>query len=214
MTSPPKKKKSQRDICALPESHAVGSGLSLAQASAARTWPSLILWLLQGFFGGRGESVAAIPSSPTVYSTCPYINSLCTRCCSLWDVLDSSASLVGFESICAYEDNGNFQGRCEVTGYPAFVKLSRGERELFPCLFELEVGWERSGRRQTCRKANVSWGGAQCKRGIFFPLRFELDSIPKVLEHMYLTEQPTTVEFRLLCLFFIMCSCLGLDLHL
>lgn len=49
---------------------------------------------------------------------------------------------------------------------------------------------------------------------VFFPLRFELDSIPKVLERVCLTEQPAAVEFRLVCLSFIMCSCLGLELHL
>lgn len=96
------------------------------------------------------------PAHPQSRSTCPYINSLCTRCCSVWDVLDSSVSLGGFENIRAYGDNDNFQGPCEVTGSRAFVKLSSGEQELFCCLFELEVGWEPSGRRQTCRKANMS----------------------------------------------------------
>lgn len=60
----------------------------------------------------------------------------------------------------------------------------------------------------------MSWLVLSERAEWFYSLRFELDSIPKVLERVCLTEQPTTVEFRLVCLSFTMCSCLGLELHL
>lgn len=78
----------------------------------------------------------------------------------------------------AYEDNGSSQGGCEVTGYPASAR-TWSHPELICCLFEVEVGWERSGRSQTCTKADMSWLALSERQDFFFSsLRSELDFIP------------------------------------
>ena len=83
-------------LCTLPKSHAGGGGLPS---------PSPVLCRLSSCGYEKDFSEATVnvlrqsPAHPQSLSTCPYLNSLCTQGCYIWDVLNSSASLVGLGSV-------------------------------------------------------------------------------------------------------------------
>lgn len=122
----------------------VGGGLPLAEALADN--PSVVSHLC-GYCKDFSEATVALLlqslAHPQSISTCLHKQFMSTLLLFLG----------GFEFFClpggprehpgAQEDNGDSHSSCEATGYPTSAMLLSSQE------FEMEVGWEQSGRSQT-----------------------------------------------------------------